>query len=59
MNRSEPHPETGQPIGLPVDIKTAQRPGPVRLQGRYGHVEKLEPRHAAGLWTVFKGHDEI
>jgi RimJ/RimL family protein N-acetyltransferase len=58
MNGSDKHPKTGQPIGFPVDTKPAERPGPVTLQGRYGRVEKLEPRHAADLWTVFRGHDE-
>jgi RimJ/RimL family protein N-acetyltransferase len=56
---SEPHPQTGQPIGLAVDGRAAPRPGPVTLQGRYGRVEKLAPRHAADLWTVFEGHPEV
>jgi len=55
----EPHPQTGQPVGLPVDTRPSPRPGPVTLQGRYGRVEKLEPKHAADLWTVFKGHPEV
>jgi len=59
MNGSDKHPKTGQPIGLPVDTKPAERPGPVRLQGRYGRIEKPEPRHAAELWTVFRGRDEV
>jgi RimJ/RimL family protein N-acetyltransferase len=59
MTDSEPHPETGQPIGLPVDATPAKRPGPVTLQGRYGRLEKLEPRHAADLWTAFAGHDGV
>ncbi|HEY5380321.1 MAG TPA: GNAT family protein [Pseudolabrys sp.] len=59
MNGGEPHPETGQPIGLPVDATPAQRPGPVTLQGRYGRLEKLEPRHASGLWNVFKGYPDV
>jgi RimJ/RimL family protein N-acetyltransferase len=59
MPESEPHPETGQPVGLKVDTTPAPRPGPVTLQGRYGHVEKLEPRHAAGLWKVFEGHPDL
>lgn len=53
------HPETGQPIGLPVDTAPAQRPGPVTLEGRYGRIEKLAPAHAAGLWRVFAGHPEV
>ncbi len=57
---SEPHPKTGQPVGLPVaDPTPAQRPGPVTLKGRYGRLEKLEPRHTANLWTAFAGHDEV
>jgi RimJ/RimL family protein N-acetyltransferase len=59
MTDSEPHPQTGQPIGLPVDAAPAKRPGPVTLQGRYGRLEKLEPRHAADLWTAFAGHDQV
>lgn len=49
MIPSAPHPQTGQPIGLSVDTTPAKRPGPVTLQGRYGRIEKLEPRHAADL----------
>ena len=55
----EPHPQTGQRIGLPVDITPAQRPGPVTLKGRYGHLEKLGPQHLADLWQAFAGHDEV
>jgi RimJ/RimL family protein N-acetyltransferase len=56
---SEPHPQTGQPIGLPVDTTPAKPPGPVTLQGRYGRVEKLRPEHAADLWKVLAGHDPV
>ena len=59
MTRSEPHPQTGQPIGLPVDTTPAKLPGPVTLQGRYGRLEKLDPQHAADLWTAFAGDDRI
>jgi len=59
MTTSEPHPQTGQPIGLPVDTTPARRPGPVALKGRYGRIEKLVPAHAADLWTVFGGHDQV
>jgi len=59
MNSSELHPQTGQPIGLPVDTTPAQGPGPVTLRGRYGRIEKLEPRHAGDLWTAFVGHDAV
>jgi RimJ/RimL family protein N-acetyltransferase len=59
MTESEPHPQTGQPIGLPVDSTPAQRPGAVTLKGRYGRLEKLRPEHAADLWKVFAGHDAV
>jgi RimJ/RimL family protein N-acetyltransferase len=55
----EPHPITGQPVGLPVDTMPARRPGAVVLAGRYGRVEKLERRHADDLWTAVEGHDAI
>ena len=56
----EAHPQTGQPIGLPVaDPAPAPRPGPVTLKGRYGRIEKLTPEHAAALWKVFAGHDQV
>jgi RimJ/RimL family protein N-acetyltransferase len=53
------HPNTGQPIGVSVDITPAQLPGPVTLEGRYGHLEKLAARHAVELWPAFAGRDEI
>jgi RimJ/RimL family protein N-acetyltransferase len=59
MTASEPHPQTGQPIGLPVDPTSAPRPGPVTLKGRYGRVEKLKPEHVADLWKVFAGQDQV
>ena len=59
MTGSEPHPQTGQPVGLPVDTAPAKWPGPVTLQGRYGRVEKLVPEQAGELWKVFAGHDAV
>ncbi|HEX4411891.1 MAG TPA: GNAT family protein [Xanthobacteraceae bacterium] len=60
MTPSEPHPQTGQPIGLPVaDPTPAPRPGPMTLQGRYGRLEKLRPGHATELWEAFRGHDAV
>jgi RimJ/RimL family protein N-acetyltransferase len=59
MTASEPHPRTGQPVGLPVDPKPAPRPGPVTLKGRYGRLEKLRPEHTADLWAAFAGHDQV
>jgi RimJ/RimL family protein N-acetyltransferase len=56
---SEPHPLTGQPIGIKVDATPARRPGLVTLEGRYGRVERLGPQHAAALWECVAGHDQI
>lgn len=55
----EIHPATGQPVGVQVDDTPASRPGPVTLQGRFGRVEKLEPRHAAALWPSFAGQARL
>lgn len=56
----EPHPLTGQPIGLPVDSAPATLPGDVTLTGRYGTVERLDPgRHGASLWPAVRDHDAI
>jgi RimJ/RimL family protein N-acetyltransferase len=60
MAASEPHPQTGRPVGLPVDKATpAPRPGPVVLKGRYGRLEKLGTEHTADLWAAFAGHDQV
>jgi RimJ/RimL family protein N-acetyltransferase len=53
------HPQTGQPVGAPVDSTPAARPGPVTLQGRFGRIEKLNPTHAPALWEAMKGHDRL
>jgi RimJ/RimL family protein N-acetyltransferase len=59
MTGSESHPETGQPVGLPVDTTPAELPGPVTLQGRFGYLEKLNAGHAPALWPLVKDHDDI
>jgi RimJ/RimL family protein N-acetyltransferase len=60
MTGSEPHSRTGQPVGLPVQSTSAAlRPGSVTLKGRYGHIEKLRPDHAADLWHVLAGQDRV
>jgi RimJ/RimL family protein N-acetyltransferase len=59
MTASEPHPRTGQPVGLPVDPTPAPRPGPVTLKGRHGRLEKLNAEHSADLWAAFAGHDQV
>src|SRR3984893_10115551 len=54
------HPDTGQPVGVLVDPRSARRPEAVTLTGRYGNVERLDPSsHAAGLWDAVRGHDKI
>jgi RimJ/RimL family protein N-acetyltransferase len=60
VTASEPHPVTGQPIGLSLEeTGAAQRPGPVTVKGRYGRLEKLRPEHWSDLWAVFAGHEHI
>jgi RimJ/RimL family protein N-acetyltransferase len=59
MAEAEPHPSTGQPVGLPVDATPAGLPGPVTLEGRYGRVERLAQHHDAALWKAVQGHDSI
>jgi RimJ/RimL family protein N-acetyltransferase len=56
---SEPHPETGQPVGLLVDATPALPPGPTTLEGRHGRVERLAQHHDAALWNGVKGHDQV
>ena len=47
-------------LGPLVDATPAPRPGPVRLEGRFGLVEKLDPpRHAVALWQALKDHDGV
>jgi RimJ/RimL family protein N-acetyltransferase len=60
MTASVPHPQTGQPVGLPVEnTKPAPRPGPVTLKGRYGRLEKLRAEHADDLWQAFARHNQL
>jgi RimJ/RimL family protein N-acetyltransferase len=47
------------PLGAAVDPTPALRPGPVRLEGRYGHLEKLDQHNGSGLWEAVKGHDAL
>jgi RimJ/RimL family protein N-acetyltransferase len=49
-----------QPVGPAVDVASAQRPGAVVLEGRFGWVERLDPaRHAADLWRVLSADDRL
>jgi hypothetical protein len=57
---SEIHPLSGQPIGLEVDSRPADRPGAVTLTGRYAAVERLQPsRHGISLWEAVRDHDSL
>ena len=53
------HPQTGQPVGVPVDGPPAQQPGPVTLTGRFGQLEKLTHVHAAPLWQAVEDNDRL
>jgi len=47
-------------LGEPVDPTPAPRPGGVRLQGRFGCVDRLNAqRHGRDLWHAVQGHDHI
>jgi RimJ/RimL family protein N-acetyltransferase len=48
------------PVGATVDPTPAQRPSAVRLEGRFGHVEKLKSgQHGRDLWSAVRDHDQI
>ena len=48
------------PLGSLVDATPARRPEPVRLEGRYGAVERLvAAHHGAALWDAIAGHDGL
>ena len=44
-----------QPIGSQIDTAPAERPGPMRIEGRYARIEALDPvMHADTLWRSLK-----
>jgi RimJ/RimL family protein N-acetyltransferase len=58
--RDAPETETDLPVGPRVDFRSAARPAPVVLEGRFGRVEKLNPaRHGESLWHQYKDHDQL
>jgi RimJ/RimL family protein N-acetyltransferase len=51
---------SAQPVGPLVDVTSAQKPGPVVLEGHFGRVEKLDPSlYAADLWRALSGEDWV
>lgn len=51
---------TGIPLGPAVDPTAAAIPGDVKLQGRYGSLERLvTARHGSDLWMATRDHDRI
>jgi RimJ/RimL family protein N-acetyltransferase len=47
--------DAAQPIGPPVDATPAARPGPVKLDGGFCRIEKLDlVRHSQALWQAMK-----
>ena len=47
--------DAAQPIGSPVDATPAARPGPVKLDGCFCRIEKLDlVRHSQALWQAMK-----
>jgi len=60
VSGSEPDPHSGRPVGLEVDARPAERPGPVVLAGRFGRIEKLDAaRHGAALWNAVRGENAL
>jgi RimJ/RimL family protein N-acetyltransferase len=56
----EPDPSHGAKLGPRVDATPAAPPAPVRLEGRFGRIEKLDATaHASALWDAVRGHDAI
>jgi RimJ/RimL family protein N-acetyltransferase len=49
-----------QPLGNEVDANPAERPGAIRLDGRFCRIETLDPAlHGDGLWRSFKEDQSI
>jgi RimJ/RimL family protein N-acetyltransferase len=48
------------PVGPAVAARSALRPYPISLCGRFGSVERLaSSRHADALWAELNGHDRL
>jgi RimJ/RimL family protein N-acetyltransferase len=48
------------PVGASVDTTPAKPPGDVRLEGRFGSVEKLDAlQHGTDLWNAVKADDSL
>jgi RimJ/RimL family protein N-acetyltransferase len=59
MPMSQPKGDDGE-FGPSVDPTPAPRPGPVKLEGRYGTVVRLDAaRHGPDLWGAVRGQDQI
>ena len=60
MDNSEPHPQTGQPIGLPVDTDSRHS---VRVRSCSKAVtagwRSSNPNTPSNLWQAFGGHDPV
>ena len=60
MNHALEPKSAEQPVGPIVDAAPPQKPGAVVLEGRFGRVEKLEPRrHATDLWQALRADDRL
>jgi len=54
------HPDTGQPVGVPIDPRPAALPQAVTLSGRFGSIERLDAaRDRAYLWEAVAGHSPL
>ena len=53
-------PDTGQPVGVPIDPRPAALPQAVTLSGRFGSIERLDAaRDRAYLWEAVAGHSHL
>ena len=47
-------------VGPPVDTTPAKPPGDVKLEGRFGAVEKLDPlQHGTDLWNAVNVYGNV
>jgi RimJ/RimL family protein N-acetyltransferase len=52
--------DVARPVGPLVDTAPAQAPGPVKLDGRFCRVEKLDVvRHSEALWRALKDDNRV
>lgn len=52
--------KAAQPVGPLIDTAPARRPEPIRLEGRFGHLERLDPtRVVLDLWPRLMNRSDV